>query len=281
MPGGAFRKRTGFDRALAALLSLGRPIFAIAIVAFGVETLVCARTVSHPLGPGYAGLPVIPWLPAIPWVAYLFGGIWLACGAGLLLKRTAGPAAKTIGWLLFLCAVIIELPRNLAKFGDMGLRTVVLEPVALASLAWLLPGLNRTPGVLERLSRYLVALSLIVFGVDHFLALAFIASLIPAWIPSHGFWVAFFGVAFIAAGVSIGLSLKDRWGAAGIGLMFGTWVVTLHLPRVLGLYGIPGAPHNPDEWSSLFIAVGLFGGFWALASTLDPSRAAEAASEEV
>jgi hypothetical protein len=23
-------------------------------------------------------------------------------------------------------------------------------------------------------------------------------------------------------------------------------VVTLHLPRVLGLYGIPGAPHNPN-----------------------------------
>jgi len=46
--------------------------------------------------------------------------------------------------------------------------------------------------------------------------------------------------------------------------MFAIWVVTLHLPRVLGLYGIPGAPHNPDEWSSLFIAVALWGGLWAL-----------------
>ena len=105
----------------------------------------------------------------------------------------------------------------------------------------------------------------IIFGIDHFLALVFIANLIPAWIPFHVFWVAFFGAAFIAAGVSIGLNLLLRWGACGLGLMFGIWVVTLHLPRVLGLYGIPNAPHNPNEWSSLFIAVGLWGGLWAIA----------------
>ena len=88
------------------------------------------------------------------------------------------------------------------------------------------------------------ALSLIIFGIDHFIVLAFIAAFIPAWIPWRVFWSAFFGVAFIAAGVSIGLKWMERWGAIGIGLMFGIWVVTLHLPRVLGFYGIPGAPNE-------------------------------------
>jgi hypothetical protein len=37
-------------------------------------------------------------------------------------------------------------------------------------------------------------------------------------------------------------------------IMFAIRLVILHLPSVLGLYGIPGAPHDPDEWSSLFIA---------------------------
>ena len=46
--------------------------------------------------------------------------------------------------------------------------------------------------------------------------------------------------------------------------MFGIWVVTLHLPRTLGFYGIPGALQDPDEWSSMFIAIGLWGGAWAL-----------------
>jgi hypothetical protein len=44
---------------------------------------------------------------------------------------------------------------------------------------------------------------------------------------------------------------------------FAIWVFTLHLLRVLGLYGGAG-PHSPDEWSSLFIAIALWGGSWAL-----------------
>jgi hypothetical protein len=39
--------------------------------------------------------------------------------------------------------------------------------------------------------------------------------------------------------------------------------------RVLGLYAIRGAPRNPNEWESLFIAIALWGGFWALARRAD------------
>ena len=46
--------------------------------------------------------------------------------------------------------------------------------------------------------------------------------------------------------------------------MFALWVITLHIPRTLGFYHIPGAITDPDEWSSLFIAIGLWGGPWAL-----------------
>jgi uncharacterized membrane protein len=261
-------------RAADALLSSGRALFSLAVIALGIETLMCARSVGHSLGPRYDVLPVLPWLPAIPWLAYLFGAIWVACGLGLLSKRTVRTAAITLGGLLFLCALILEVPKNAANISNISLRTTVFEPLALASLAWLLPGRGATPTLLERLSRYLLALSLVVFGVDHFLALAFIATLLPGWIPWHVFWVAFFGAAFIAAGLSIGLNFVSRWAAACIGLMFGIWVVTLHLPRVLGLYAVPGAPRDPNEWSSLFIAIALWGGSWALARAHDPYRAA-------
>jgi len=59
-------------------------------------------------------------------------------------------------------------------------------------------------GWLTHVSRYLLALSLIVFGVDHFLALVGIGSLLPAWIPWPVFPVAFFGAVFIASRLSIG-----------------------------------------------------------------------------
>jgi len=265
MAGGFLQQPSRLDEAMGAIARLGRVVFSFAIAALGVETIFCAWTSQTPLGPGYNAIPVLPWVPAIPWLAILFGALWIACAIGLLVPRWSRPAAIALSslWLLFI--VVLIAPRYAAHLGDMGLRTVVLEPLALAAMALLLAGPGAIPAWLARVCRLAIALSFVVFGVDHFLALAGIGSLIPDWIPWHVFWVAFFGAAFIAAGLSIGLGLLERWSAAGIGLMFAIWVFTLHLPRTLGFLGIPGALHDPDEWSSLFIAVGLWGGSWALA----------------
>ncbi|HZU25680.1 MAG TPA: hypothetical protein VFA04_09165 [Bryobacteraceae bacterium] len=250
---------------MPSLARIGVPVFALAIIAIGVETIACAHYVAP--RQGLQAIPVIPWLPEITALGWIFGVVWAACGVGLFLRRTQRVAALTLAFLLFLFALILDVPRNASKPADIGLRTLVFEPVAIAALACLLPGRTAIPKMLERTSRWLLALALVVFGIDHFLALQFIASLIPAWIPFRVFWVAFFGAAFIASGLSIGLDVLLRWGAAGIGLMFAIWVFTLHLPRVLGVYGIPGAPGNPNEWSSLFIAIALWGGPWALVRT--------------
>ncbi|HEY4049084.1 MAG TPA: hypothetical protein VGM27_19660 [Acidobacteriaceae bacterium] len=277
MPEAISTEGTRLNRIMDALLSLGRPLFSLAIIALGMETLVCARYVSHSLGPRYEVIPVLPWLPAIPWLAYLFGAIWVACGVGLLSRRTMRMAGAVLAALLLLCTLVLDVPKNAANIGSISLRTLVFEPLSIASLAWLISGRATATSWITRVSRSLLALSLVVFGADHFLALGFIAELLPGWIPWHVFWVAFFGVLFIAAGLSIAFNVLQRWGAASIGLMFAIWIVTLHLPRVLGLYGIPGAPHDSNEWSSLFIAIALWGGFWALAHVLGPvSRKAEA-----
>jgi uncharacterized membrane protein len=269
MTEGTHLERTPLERAIDALLSPGRAIFALAIIGLGIETLVCAQHViflyPQASNPRFKVIPVLPFLPPIPWLAYLSGAILAICGAGLLFKRTLRMSAMVVGSLMFLGAVVLNAPKNAAIPGNMSLRTVVFEPLAIATLAWLLPGRGATPSWLARGSRYLLAVSLIVFGVDHFLALAPIGTLIPPWIPWHVFWIGFFGAGFIAAGLSIALNVLLRWGAACLGLMYAIWVFTLHLPRVLlGLYG-GGGLHNPDEWSSLFIAIALWGGSWALA----------------
>jgi hypothetical protein len=73
--------------------------------------------------------------------------------------------------------------------------------------------------------------------------------------------------------VGIGFGILERGSWIAIGLMFAIWVITLHVPRALGFYGIPGAISDPDEWSSLFIAIGLWGGPWAVAADLKDVRA--------
>jgi hypothetical protein len=161
-------------------------------------------------------IPVTPWLlGSIPWLAYVFGAVLVACGAGLSFKRTGRPAAIVVGSLLFLCVVVLDVPKYAANPGSISLRTLVFEPLAIAALAWLLPGERAIPRWLARASRYLLAVSLIVFGVEHFLALAPIETLIPSWIPWHVFWIAFFGAVFIAVGLSVGLDFLLQWGAAG------------------------------------------------------------------
>lgn len=227
--------------------------------------MLCARLASPVLGAHDTVVPVIPWLPAIPWLAYIFGATLIALAAGLAVDHKNAGYGVALGSIFIACALIAVLPKYAVHPGSIGLRTVVFEPLAIGSIAWLMPG---SPGAFAIVARYVLALSLLVFGVDHFLALAFIATLIPNWIPLRSFWVAFFGIAFIAAGVAFALGLWRRWAAAGMGTMFAMWVVTLHLPRTLGFYGIPGALHDPNEWSSLFIALALCGGFLSFDSAL-------------
>jgi len=253
--------RTQTQQTLRALAEPGRSIFSLSILGFGLETLLVAQSngANGSLSPDYRTIPVLPWIPTVPWLAYLFGAVVVVLGACLLLNRRLKPVALTLGALLFVCTVILDAPKYAVHLGSMGYRTIFLEPLGIAALACLLPGRDAIPAALDRASRYILAVCLIVFGIDHFLGLGFIGGLVPQWIPFHVFWVAFFGAVFIAAAISIALDVMLPWGAAGLGLMFGIWVITLHGPRVAH------ALHNPDEWSSCLIAVAYWGGPWALA----------------
>jgi uncharacterized membrane protein len=247
------------------LLRSGRAIFAFAIAALGAENVVRAHDANS--------IPALPFLPPVPWLAVLFGILWIACGVGLLFERWLRPSACTLGVTYIFWTLVHVLQQYIARPGDMGLRTVVLEPLSLASIALLLPGTAATPNWLSITCRAVVAVAMIVFGIDHFIGIVFIGSLLPDWIPLHLFWVGFFGMVFIACGIGIGLGVLERWSWIGIGTMFAIWVITLHVPRTLGFYSIPGAISDPNEWSSLFIAIGLWGGPWAMAAWLSSNKA--------
>ena len=257
-------------KAVDVLLRSGRWIFTFAIIALAIENAWCAHGTYASLGPNSHSMPVLPFLPAIPWLVIFFAMLWVACGVGLFTERRLQASVYTLGATYIFWTLVHVLPYYVASPSDIGLRTVVFEPLSLACIAILLPGPAATPKGLAIACRVVVAIAMIVFGVDHFIGIGFISTLLPGWIPWHVFWVAFFGVGFIAAGIGIGITagFPQRLSWIAIGLMFAVWVITLHVPRTLGFYGIPGAITDPNEWSSLFIAVGLWGGSWAVASRL-------------
>ncbi len=246
---------------LIMLGRFGRLLFSLAIIGIGVETLICSYVSSHKV------VPVIPWVPAIPSLAYLVGTIFILCGAGLLFQRTLVVSSITLGVVMLLCGLAFDVPRH-PDLMSAPWRTNVLEPIAISCLAWLASGFGGIPTWLHRASRYLLAFALIIFGIGHFQVLTFIASMVPGWIPWHWFWTVFFGVAFIAAGVSFATGFLQRWAALGVGLMFALWIVTIHIPPVLNFFRTPGATQDPDKWSDVFIVAALWGGSWAVARDL-------------
>jgi hypothetical protein len=185
-------------------------------------------------------------------------------------------AAILLGILFPLCVLLLITSIWTVRTGSFELLAIGGAAVTLAGT---LPVEERYPQPwnsaldwLIKSGRFIFAIALVVFGLDHFLFLRFVASLVPPWIPWHLFWAFFFGCAFIAAGVSIATKWMGQWGATLIGTMFLLWFFVLHLPRVFGLAGIAGAPHNPNEWSSAFIALAMWGGFWICARALSSQK---------
>ena len=245
------------------IITLGRLLFAVAIIAFGVEHFVWARFWE-------ATVPIIPWVPRNPWLAYLTGTFLLAAGLSIAANSRAQLAAILLGILFLLCVLFLQISRVAASPFDVGVRTCTFETLAMCGAALTLAGtlpaeesyFRRWESAVNGLVKsgpYLFATSSVVFGIDHFLVLGVIVSLVPAWIPGGGlFWAYFTGAAFIAAGLSIATKWMAHWAATLLGTMFLLWFLLLHAPRLMS------APRSqdPHEWSSAFIALGMCAGSW-------------------
>ncbi len=122
---------------------------------------------------------------------------------------------------------------------------------------------TQSPPMIDKsksLGRIFVAISLVVFGVQHFIYGGFVATLVPAFMPGRLFWAYFVGVAFFAAAAGILYRPMARPAATMLGVMFFLFVVLLHIPR------IAGNSSNGNEWTSGFVALAMCGGAWILAN---------------
>lgn len=248
------------------LILLGRSVFAVAIMAFGLLCFAYSDFVS--------GLEPLPsWVGGRLFLAYSTGIIFVMAGAGLTVSKTAQLAAIILGTVFHLWVLLLHLPKLIAEPRNGSVWTVLFETLALGGAAWVLAKVlsseqsaQQAPShILKEMSlfgRLCFGISLPVFGVLHFIYYGYVASVIPGWIPYPLFWAYFTGVAMIAAGISIIFNIKARLAAVLVGAMFGLWVLILHLPRVLVHLNIK------EEWTSLFIALAMCGGALIIAGSL-------------
>jgi uncharacterized membrane protein YphA (DoxX/SURF4 family) len=253
------------------LIKGGRILFAIPTLVFGIQYIG--------LGKYQGGLPPVPpWAPGGAVGAYLIGVVLVAAGVSIISGKYAQFSALLMGVLFLLCVLFLHLPRLSAVLHNGNDRTRALEPLALGGAAFALSAIQPMGGLgtvdlsannkLILLGRLLFGISMIVFGIQHFMYASFLATLVMAWLPAHLFWIYLTGTAMVAAGLAITAAIQARLAGILLGVMFLLWVLLLHGPRVFP------AIHNQDELTSLFVALAFSGSSFIFAAALSGYRLA-------
>jgi uncharacterized membrane protein len=248
------------------LIKAGRIFYGIMIAGLGVQQFFYAdfRPVIFP-----------PWSAAISGIAmlaYLAGAVLISAGVAIIMEKWAKEVSLILGGLflllIFLCQVPYEVIVDPYK-DHLGVWSNALKELVLAGGAFAVAGsfpVNEADDqnkpsliwLLEKLipySRIFFSITMILFGVDHFLYPKFVAPLVPAWIPGPLFWTYFAGVALIASGIAIILKIKLKLVAILLGIMIFIWFIVLHIPRAIAdPYGDKG-----NEVTSVFEALGFSG----------------------
>lgn len=90
------------------------------------------------------------------------------------------------------------------------------------------------------ISKNVFALIMGIYGIQHFMYAAFVASMIPGWIPFHLFWAYFTGIALIAAAVSMVINLKAKLACLLLGVMLWMFILIIHSPILIGSHFAAG-----------------------------------------
>jgi uncharacterized membrane protein len=249
--------------------TLGRLLFAIAMAFFAIQHFAHALSLSAIPAAGP------PWkFDGVPW-AYAMAILLSAAAFCIAIPWQGRCAATALGVVFFLYVMILYVPKIKADLHNPGPWTSGAEILALSGASLVLAGTlpesrfnpsGRLARALREWGRVFFALTLVVFGVQHFLYAGFIATLVTAWIPGHVFWAYFVGVAFIAAALSISTKVYGRLAATLLGMMFLLWVIVLHAPRVFH------SVRNGNEWTSAAIALAMSGAAFSVAGALPRRR---------
>jgi uncharacterized membrane protein len=262
----------------SAAFPLGRWFFGLAVLGSGVLQLVISDFVRLvPKTPAWVHQPALAWLAGV---------VLVVIGLRIVSAKTARAAASVLAALILLDLVLLYAPQMVVNpsverpFLRGFMWTNPLKCLALVGGAAILAARLLDDGRplvalvgpvarLEPAAPVLLAVFLIVGGVQHFVYAAFVATLVPAWIPpSQRFWTYVAGVALVAGGAGILWRPTARLAATLSALMIFLWVLLLHIPRALA------GPDHAFEMAGVYEALALSGVALLVAATRDVRRGA-------
>lgn len=202
---------------------------------------------------------VPPSMPGRQMLAYASAALMLACGIGLLSKRTETPAARVLFPYWALLVLLLKTPAVVqAPLVEAGWQSTS-EIVVLLAGAWVLSTADKRA---VRIAQLVFGGALIPFGLSHFVYLGQTAPLVPAWLPFHTGWAYATGAAHIAAGGGVLLGLYPRLAATMEAAMLSAFTGLVWIPAILA------APTAQGVWSEFTISWAISAGAWVVASSI-------------
>jgi len=220
------------------------------------------------------------WINSHVILVYIFGALLFVAGMCLAVKVKVMETALLLGSVLLLIFCFYFIPYefivspNYMHFGDW---ENAAKELTLSSGAFVIADCFSTENKhsLIRFLRRLTPLGVILFpltilsyGVNHFLYAKDAAGYIPSWVPGHMFWIYFTGSALICSAVAILLRVKVRLAAALLGTMILIWVIILHIPNAVA----SSIADKDGEVSSAFLALAYCGIAFVIAGSASSRR---------
>ena len=248
------------------LVKAGRWFFAVCLIGLAGQQFYYAdfRPVFVPPWPGH--------IPGEAILAYLSSIALIGVALAILLEKKARTATLILGGvflaLLLLCHIPYELMIDQSS-RHIGVWSNAFKELAFAGGAFAVAGSfpddhaagQKKTALIRLLESFIpmgglfFSITMIVFGIDHFLYVDFVVALVPDWIPAHLFWTYFAAVALIGAGLAIILRIRLKLVGILLGTMIFLWFIFLHIPRA----AIAPPTDNGNELTSVFESLGFSG----------------------
>jgi uncharacterized membrane protein YphA (DoxX/SURF4 family) len=193
-------------------------------------------------------------------LVYLSAILLMIGGGAILTRKGERGGALLLAVLFGFWVLALHLPQAFASWRHIGAWNgpAELTFMTMGGVALFAVGAGQLRGTLSLVARLLAGASAVVFGFAHFNYAEFTASMVPAWIPYPLFWAYATGAGHLAAGVALISGIQARIAAALLAGMMGSFVVLLHIPRVIA------HPEVHAEWIMLAVSSSLTGAAWLI-----------------
>jgi hypothetical protein len=211
-------------------------------------------------------------------VAWLFSVILIGIAVALVLEIWPRTVMLLMSGLFLILIVFCHIPYELwidPRGNSLAGWSPMLKLLSFAGTGFIIAESYHEEVAGPKMERYVIrpfealipagaamfSIHLIIYGIEHFVYVEFVKTIVPAWVGSSLFWTYFSAVILIGSGIAFICRIRVKQ----VGILLGTaifiWCLILHIQRA----AVAPVTDNGNELSSVFTSLGGSGACFVLA----------------